>query len=301
MLFGQALVEVAPFEGISMSLTRKISLIAKLTVSTLRRTIRVGGDTFSINAWYQNPMLRYSYRARNYEPGMDEVLRTCFKLRQGAVIDVGANIGQTFLKVLELDKKRQYVGFEPQLYGSFLIDDFIAKNKDSNKIILPIALSDKTSIVKLGVNKDNDVVASFVDEYRPQGFYSNYKFIVTMKGDDVVAALETAVAVIKIDVEGAELEVIRGMAKTISQYRPCILFEVLPHFLTIPKQEIDDATKAARDRRHSEIERELRAMGYALFQIRPEGVEECQKIKAAARIKFDYLAIDPYDAPMFAR
>jgi len=282
-----------------MSLAGRTRTLAKLTASTFRQAVRVGDHVFAISTWYRNPLVLLSSRVTSYEPGMDNVLRACFRRRQGAFVDVGANLGQTFLKVLRLDSTRQYVGFEPQPYGPFLIDDFITKNKHAHKIILPIALSDKTGIEKLGVNKADDAAASFVGEYRPEGFYSRYKIVVTMKGDDVFAVLDVPIAVIKIDVEGAELEVIRGLAGTIAKHNPFILFEILPHFLLTTKQEIDEATKVARDRRHAAIERELRGMGYVLFQVRADGVAEVPQIRAEPRKKFDYLAVPASDARMF--
>jgi len=231
---------------------------------------------------------------------MDDVIRTCLKLKRGAFIDVGANIGQTLLKVLRLDKDRRYVGFEPQPYGAFLIDDFISRNLSANRTILPIALSDKTAIVRLGITKANDVAASFIDEYRPEGFYSSYKHIVTMTGDDCLSRLDVeSVAIIKIDVEGAELEVIRGLSNTITTHKPYVLFEVLPHFLLKTARELDEETKATRDRRHSAIERELRLGGYSFFQVRADGVEEVHTIRADPRRKFDYLAIPQPDVPAF--
>lgn len=53
----------------------------------------------------------------------------------------------------------------------------------------------------------------------------------TRIGDDVIAELGLdQVAAIKIDVEGAELSVMRGLSKTFARDKPTLLFEVLPNF-----------------------------------------------------------------------
>ena len=44
---------------------------------------------------------------------MSEVIQRLFKLKSGAFIDVGVNLGQTLLKVAAIDPGRAYVGFEP--------------------------------------------------------------------------------------------------------------------------------------------------------------------------------------------
>lgn len=48
------------------------------------------------------------------EPGIGKVIGAILRHRAGAFIDVGANIGQTLLKVLSHDWCRDYVGFDVQ-------------------------------------------------------------------------------------------------------------------------------------------------------------------------------------------
>lgn len=265
--------------------------------SILRRKVKVGDKVFKISSIYTSPLLRFASSTGSYELNMDDIYSTALRVREGVFVDIGANIGQTFVKVLGIDSDREYVGFEPQLQGCFLIYDFIAKNELMGKHILPIGLSDRAGIVRLGVSGHNDVAASFVDEYRPDGFYSSFKYISVMKGDQVFESLDPEkIAVIKIDVEGAELEVIRGLRGTIAKYRPYLLFEVLPHFLARTKKELDEKTKAVRDERHTNIQIELRELGYLLFQIQPKGgIKEVTSIKADPRRKFDYLGVPSPD------
>lgn len=271
---------------------------AKTVLSTLQGAIRVGDNRLSVRRSYSNPLIKFSHKM-GYEAALHDTLKRCLAHKTGAFIDVGANFGQTFLKLLEIDKDRQYIGFEPQLYGCLIIDDLISTNAYTNKTILPVGLSDRSALVKLGFTRDNDAAASFVDEYRPAGFYSSYKHIVTMSGDDALAGLGSpAVAVIKIDVEGAELEVIRGLRATISANRPFVFFEVLPDFLLKTSKELDAQTKAVRHHRHVDIEAELRAMQYELFKVTSEGLI-VSTVEAAPRAKFDFLAVPAENARNF--
>ena len=46
-----------------------------------------------------------------------------------------------------------------------------------------------------------------------------------------------SVCCIKVDVEGAELEVFEGFLNTIEKTKPFLIFEVLNHFLAVTGQE----------------------------------------------------------------
>ena len=265
--------------------------------------VNVGATRYTISRIYNNALSWFAEDFENYEPELNKLLTAVFQLKEGAFIDIGANIGQTFLKVLAIDKQRQYIGFEPQPHGCFLVDDFIAKNNLGNCTVLPVALSDKAGVVRLGVNRSNDVAASFVEEYRPSGFYSQYKTIVTVTGDDMFRFLGIAsFSLIKIDAEGAELEVLRGLSSTLISHKPYILFEILPHFLFHTGEELDTETSEIRDRRHDKIDSLLRGHGYSIFQVQEgAGVNEVAAIKAAKRDKYNYIAVPATETDAFCK
>ena len=267
-----------------MQLASKI----RAAISAFRGSIEVSNRYLSIRSLYLNPLL--GFRHADHEKELGQALLRCLTLKSGAFIDVGANIGQTFLKLVAIDDSREYAGFEPQLSGCFVIDDLISRNNYKNKVILPIALSDGTRVVKLGVNCENDQTASIAEDYRPDGYYGGFKSIVTMTGDEALAGLGIRdVAAIKIDVEGAELEVIRGFRRTLEECRPFVIFEVLSNFLSKTRETLDEHTAAARARRHAAIEAELSAREYVIFRIADVGLERCA-VQADPRRKYDYLA-----------
>src|SRR5262249_28647560 len=73
------------------------------------------------------------------------------------------------------------------------------------------------------------------------------------------------VSVIKIDVEGAELEVVRGLAHTISTCRPSIICEVLPTYSGA------DGRRTFREPRIGALLDILHRLDYQLFRLMPSG------------------------------
>lgn len=84
---------------------------------------------------------------------------------------------------------------------------------------------------------------------------------------DAEAAGWVGPVVMKIDVEGFELDVFRGGVKTLKKHRPDIVCEILP-----------DASATA----YSEIEALLLPLGYRLFQSRDEGLIQSDRIVPTA-------------------
>ena len=77
-----------------------------------------------------------------------------------------------------------------------------------------------------------------------------------LRGDDALASRGGELGVLKIDAEGAELDVLRGLAETIDRDRPLIICEVLP--IGAPGSE---AAELRRRRAHS-VEMTLADAGY---------------------------------------
>ncbi|EKV27402.1 hypothetical protein C882_1904 [Caenispirillum salinarum AK4] len=71
--------------------------------------------------------------------------------------------------------------------------------------------------------------ASLAHNVHDVGFFRRSQSVLTVRGDDMVAALGLeAVTLLKVDVEGAELEVLRGFERTLAAHVPFVVFELLP-------------------------------------------------------------------------
>lgn len=268
-------------------------LILRFLRINFARSVSVSSTKYSVRGFFHNQTLVAALDLTNYEECVDDVFRTVLSLQDGAVIDVGANVGQTMLSILAIDKHRQYVGFEPQISCCFFIDQFITDNQLNTHTIIPIGLSDSRGLLKLGLNRSHDVTASIADDYRPEGFYSYYTLIPVFSGDEALEPLElSSISLVKIDVEGAELEVIRGLSRMIVEHNPYIVFEVLPHFLLSTGEEISESLQTIRNRKNDEITSELQTHGYVIYQVQPEsGIRKVDDVKAAKRLIYNHVAV----------
>ena len=110
--------------------------------------------------------------------------------------------------------------------------------------------------------------ASLIRCFRPDSFYTSWKHVLVAPGDFLISRLGlSSISVIKIDVEGGELEVIEGLRSSIGEYEPFILFEVLPHYLAVTDEGLDEKTIEFRTKRIRKLESILREKGYTIFQV----------------------------------
>lgn len=164
-------------------------------------------------------------------------VRTVLAFRQGPVLDVGANVGLFLVALLEVDRDIPYAAFEPDIACCEYLEALIRANGLRSHHVFPVALSDFRSVLTLQTNSTADVSATVMEGFRPAGMYDSRKHVVALIGDDVVDSIfapdTSRIALIKIDVEGAENAVLRGLRGTIQQHRPFLILEISPyqHFL----------------------------------------------------------------------
>lgn len=283
-------------------MANKITLAVRLVRT---REIKVGGIPYRMPGYLLNP-LWLAQGGADYEPWLDNVFGAAFRCREGAFLDVGANIGQTMLKVLAIDRSRQYVGFEPQVMCSAIVQKFIQDNGLTKHTILPIGLSTENKTVKLLMREgDFDSTASIVESFRPDSFYKGHRYVCVRNGDAVAAELHLdSVAVIKIDVEGAELEVIEGLANSIQKHQPFVVFEVLNFYLAVTNEALAEPTVRFRKDRLEKLESILRSFGYEIYRIVPSGPKAVAKIQpesTADLTQANYIAVPSDSRDRFLR
>lgn len=164
---------------------------------------------------------------RGTEPWMTGTLQTLFELSgRSGLADIGINIGQTLLKLRSFDETSPYVGFEPNPFCVLYVKELIVRSKLQNCIVVPVALAGKAGIARLESASEADTAASIVEGLRGEQGHTRTEYIATLRFDQVPAEL-TAMPVVKIDVEGAELDVLAGMGDCLENVRPFVLCEVL--------------------------------------------------------------------------
>ena len=151
---------------------------------------------------------------------MNAVLR---QLRSPIVFDIGANIGNHSLAMSTVAK--QIYSFEPQSSIYQVLRHNIASNSIGNIEALNIGLSSRDQQLDLYIpDADNNGAATLLPELKSE--QATTETIQLRKGDDVVRDLHLShLDLIKLDVEGFEIEVLNGLDETIARFQPIIFME----------------------------------------------------------------------------
>ena len=150
-------------------------------------------------------------------------------LRPGdTFLDIGANIGMMTLHAAKLvGSEGKIIAFEPQPSCVRKLERQLELNNIHHVTVHNIGLADQAAEMVMSVPRGGSIMAHigatvvFSDEQIK---------IPVRRGDDLVAAVSGRL-VIKIDVEGYEVQALRGLGKTIALNRPAIISELNAHHL----------------------------------------------------------------------
>lgn len=137
-------------------------------------------------------------------------------------IDIGCHKGEILDIFLKYASEGKHYAFEPipQMYN-ILID----KYKNMNCVIKSIALSNHIGKSTFNYVKSNPAYSGLLKrEYKNENEYIETITVTTDTLDNIIPPTES-VSMIKIDVEGAELQVLEGAIETIKRTKPLIIFE----------------------------------------------------------------------------
>lgn len=192
------------------------------------------------------------------EKWMSGILSEIFRYsRDGVFYDVGINLGQTLVKVKTINPEIGYVGFEPNPSCLSYLDRLVALNSWHDVKIVPAGLSDVDGVVPLFGNDGTDPESTIVSELRHDG-QNAVRFVPVFRYETLrKQSFDEKVGVLKIDVEGAELEVVRSLQVLIACDRPIIVMEVLPN-------SIESQFKARRNREMLDL---IASMDYDFYRI----------------------------------
>ena len=149
--------------------------------------------------------------------------------------DIGANIGwYSLLAARKLGAEGRVVAFEPVLENAHYAQQNALMNGFENMIVVPVAVTDRDGWIEFllqGSLRGRLAKDDFERqaEMRARGnFRETGRTLVPATRLDSwrAEAGERAPTVVKIDVEGAELGVLRGMRETIAAAQPTLLIEL---------------------------------------------------------------------------
>src|SRR5450631_4262212 len=206
---------------------------------------------------------------------MCDLIEYALSVKNGFFMDIGANVGQTLIKLRAVNDERPYVGFEPNPECVHYFNILVKKNNFKNVDLIPVGLFDRNSVLtlKLYSESSTDQGATLIENFRDGEI--NHKINVPVFSYSQIAEVHGLgeIAMIKIDVEGAELEVLTSLKSTITENQPIILVEILPAY-------VKDLTD--RVVRQNKIDSLVKELGYDILRIHKtpskRNVEKLEKL-----------------------
>ena len=156
----------------------------------------------------------------------EKELRDYFNIKKGIFVDIGANLGKYSVIVSKrMNKKGKVIAIEPHPYNFKMLEKNIKLNKLNNVILKELACSNS-----------KDISDFYLDEVglKGGGGHSLVKIIgknkISVKTDTLDNILRELkikkIDLVKIDVEGGEINVLKGAVKILKNSHPKIIFEV---------------------------------------------------------------------------
>ena len=220
--------------------------ISKLGVRNRDATIRQGiAAGLKFNSGQSNP----AYALGTNEPPVQNALAAC--LKPGDVFyDIGANVGFfTIIGAKLVGNAGHVYAFEPVPANAALVRRNAQLNQFSNITVFEQAVSASSGKAELLVAHYSGGSTLSVADTPPD--LKDRMMVDIVAIDDLIT--QKAIlppTMIKIDVEGAELEALRGMTETIKTYQPIILYE------------IDDGNRAAFEHKQAALQTFIEGLGY---------------------------------------
>lgn len=183
--------------------------------------------------------------------------------KDASIVDIGANVGQTLIAIRS-SCNNPYWGFEPNSACVFYLHNLIRLNKFKDAHILPVGLADEPQVAKFFLKGDVDQAGTLMSELRP-GLYNaeDVTFVPIFAFDKLEVARVPSISLIKIDVEGAEFLVLKGMTETIKKHQPYIICEVLDY--------ASEENKIAMQERATNITKHMKDLNYNIYQLKHTG------------------------------
>lgn len=188
-----------------------------LQINFHNKTEKLSDSLYRYNN-YIFPVRNFEASVLYYKHGISEIDEKHLKeLHQKSIIDVGGFIGDSILVLDELNPKNIY-SFEAIPHNVELLKKTITINKVKNVIPVPFALGSHTGTTTMSVS---DSISAIVDMGDIDSVLVN---MITL--DDYIRDNNIEVGLIKVDIEGAETDFLRGALETIKSQRPVILLSI---------------------------------------------------------------------------
>jgi FkbM family methyltransferase len=183
------------------------------------------------------------------------------KIKEGfTVIDVGANMGIFTTLFARLVGKKGFVyAFEPEPANIALLKKNIAFNKYENVKVEEKAVSNKAGKINLYICDGHNGGHRIRKPLNDARFKESIE-IEAISIDNYFEGSDAKIDFVKIDVEGAEYLVLKGMERIVDKFNPDILAEFLPEALFYSETSPEDYIGFFTSR------------GYAIYDVTNQGL-----------------------------
>ena len=156
------------------------------------------------------------------------------------IVDIGSNIGSVTLPLANTFKKSQVYSIEPTVYAFEKLKENINLNPDIKKRIKTFNyfISKKKSKIKF-VHSSWKLNRSDKKHGVHRGILKK-TFNKSISLDDLLKKNKIPIKLIKIDVDGYELDVLKSAEKTLKKIKPIIYFELAPYLYKEIGYKFDD-------------------------------------------------------------
>jgi len=203
---------------------------------------------------------RCIFVSRSYEPNEFALLGGVLEPGMN-FMDVGANEGlYTLFAAQRVGASGRVVAFEPSLREFRILERNLVENEQGNVTAVRAAASDREGEATLRVAEADHAGQSTLGDFAYPIAQAEGETVSLRRLDSVAEELGLCpVDAIKIDVEGAEVAVLRGAEQTLTRDRPFLLVEVV------------DAALKGQGTSREELTLFLKELGYQLFVFGPGG------------------------------
>jgi FkbM family methyltransferase len=139
-------------------------------------------------------------------------------------VDVGANVGNHTIFMSRLAD--QVIAFEPFARVREQLKANLALNRITNVVVHEVALGERDEHLPFYAAPDSNLGAASFQAHHVVD-HTLLGTLEVRRGDDMLAGA-AGIAMIKIDVEGFERQVLSGLAQTLAAQRPLLIVELTP-------------------------------------------------------------------------
>lgn len=186
----------------------------------------------------------------DYRPDIEARFLHGYLSRRSVVLDVGANTGTYATVIEDATGPRSLVIFEPLPQLASLLQERFPGSR-----VRPVALSDRSGRATIRVpsiaGKAYSTRATLNDHEEPgQSGFEEVEIVLGTLDDAVVDLALKRIDVVKIDVEGHELEVLAGARGSLERFQPVVLIEIETRHHTFPITDVFACLEACGLRGH---------------------------------------------------